>query len=153
MRDRDLDEIARRITDRLAETLGDYGTWYPKLVEAAKVGYPSGGGGGRSSEVSDPTFRAATGRDEMAEARRDHDRDMKDLISLIKKIEKRRLWVLVENRKSYDPLPVVCDTCGDHVSMEGHDVIRDGECNRCYRHRRRHGMAYPMVRVVGRSTA
>lgn len=150
---RDIQPIIDLIHGRLAETLADYSTWYPRLVDFAKRGYPSGGdGAGRSSEVPDPTFRAAVSLDEVQAERVKHDNDMKQLLSIVKRLERRRSWVLLEHRKDFNPLPVVCETCGEYISQVGNDKPREGECQRCYKHRQRNGgLPYPLKRVVGRS--
>lgn len=133
------------LLDEARETFTDYGTWYLDLCEIARVGYPSGGGGGRSSGLSDPTSTAALGRDPARAERQEHDEDMKRLAALLRKIAKRKAWLNVRDAKNYDPYPIVCETCNDPIPDGIH---RDGECQRCYRHRRRHDLPWPLRHVT-----
>jgi hypothetical protein len=122
-----------------------------RLQEWAALGHKSGGeSGGRSSEVSDPTFRAAT-RSSGYERERD---DFFNSLAVLE-LHARKLARIVDRTR---PVPALADTpdspCGnvacEHVCEgtttdriirpKGSDI---GVCGRCRKHFERHGRHWP----------
>jgi hypothetical protein len=122
-----------------------------RLQEWAALGHRSGqDGGGRSSEVSDPTFRAAT-RSQGFERDRD---DFQNALAVFA-FQARKLAAIVDRTK---PVPALADTpdspCGnvacEHVCTGTNNdrIIRPkgsdiGVCGRCRKHFERHGRHWP----------
>lgn len=137
-------DIADAIVAQASDVLSDYAQWYGDLVELSQVGFPGGGGGRRSKGVAaDPTYAAANRRDAMRDERDEHDRDMRALVMVLAKLERRRAWLSIREAKSFDRVPIACETCGTPISGRGSDVQREGECPKCYIHRKRHGLPWP----------
>jgi hypothetical protein len=122
-----------------------------RLQEWAARGHKSGGeSGGRSSEVSDPTFRAAT-RSQGFERDRD---DFQNALAVFA-FQARRLAAIVDRTK---PVPALADTpdspcgniaCSTVCTGEGSDRIVKpkgsdiGVCPKCRKHYERHARHWP----------
>jgi hypothetical protein len=121
-----------------------------RLQDWCALGHKSGGSSGRSSEVSDPTFRAAT-RSSGWEKERD---DFFNSLAVLE-LHARKLARIVDRTR---PVPALADTpdspCGNIAcdvtcTGEGNDRVKRpkgsdiGMCPRCYKHHQRHDAMWP----------
>lgn len=128
------------------------------LKDYRALGFPSGGGeGGRSTDVADPTFNAATSREHR------YENDAVDLDHALKMMELHasKAAAIVGRMRVVPPLAdAPTSTCGnpacDHVCKgEGNDRIRTpkgtlvGLCWKCFKHWEKNKRHWP-IKADGR---